>query len=113
LAMATATGVGSWLAALNVKYRDVRFVIPFLLQLWMFASAVFYAFQALHLKEPWYTLYWLNPMATVVEVWRWSLLGGPHPTNAQVALGALGGVVLFAVGVVYFRRKEREFADIV
>jgi lipopolysaccharide transport system permease protein len=113
LAIATAIGVGSWLAALNVKYRDVRFVIPFLLQLWMFASAVFYVFEALHLKEPWHTIFWVNPMATVVEVWRWSLLGGPHPTYPQVALGALGGLVAFTGGVVYFRRKEREFADIV
>ena len=113
LAVASAIGVGSWLAALNVKYRDVRFVVPFLLQLWMFASAVFYVFEALHLKEPWQTIFWVNPIATVVEVWRWALLGGPHPTYGQVALGTLGGLVVFALGVVYFRRKEREFADIV
>jgi lipopolysaccharide transport system permease protein len=113
LAIATAIGVGSWLAALNVKYRDVRFVVPFLLQLWMFASAVFYWFEALHLHQPWRTIYWLNPMAAVVEGWRWSLLGGPHPSFGQVGLGVLGGVAVLVVGIVYFRRREREFADIV
>jgi lipopolysaccharide transport system permease protein len=113
LAIGTAVGVGSWLAALNVKYRDVRFVVPFLLQIWMFASAVFYVAEALHLKEPWNTIFWANPLAVAVEGWRWSLLGGLHPSYAHVALGTLGGLMLFAVGIVYFRRKEREFADIV
>jgi lipopolysaccharide transport system permease protein len=113
LAIGTAIGVGAWLSALNVKYRDVRFAVPFLLQLWMFASAVFYVFQALHLKQPWDTIFWLNPLAVAISGWRWALLGGPHPTYGQVALGTLGGLVIFAAGVVYFRRKEREFADIV
>ena len=113
LAVGTAVGVGAWLSALNVKYRDVRFAVPFLLQLWMFASAVFYVFAALHLREPWHTLFWVNPMAVAVEGWRWTLLGGPHASYGQVALGALGGLLIFAAGVVYFRRKEREFADIV
>jgi len=113
LAMGAALGVGAWLAALNVKYRDVRFVIPFLMQLWLFASAVVYSFQALHLHEPWRTIYWINPMATAVEVWRWSLLGGPHPTYGQVGLGALSGALVVVAGVVYFRRKEKELADIV
>jgi lipopolysaccharide transport system permease protein len=113
LGIMTAAGVGAWLSALNVKYRDVRFVVPFLLQLWMFASAVFYSVVALHLHEPWHTIYWLNPMAAVVEGWRWSLLGGPHPTYGQVGLAVLGGASVLVLGVVYFRRKEREFADIV
>jgi len=113
LAMATAVGVGAWLAALNVKYRDVRFVVPFLLQLWMFASAVFYSSQAVHLDEPWDSLFWANPMAGVVEGWRWALLGGPHPAYGDVALATAGGLVVLVAGVVYFRRKEREFADIV
>jgi len=113
LAIGTAIGVGAWLSALNVKYRDVRFAVPFLLQLWLFASAVFYVAAALHLKEPWETLFWVNPMAVAVEGWRWALLGGPHMTYWQVALGTLSGLVILAAGVVYFRRKEREFADIV
>ncbi len=113
LAVGSAIGVGAWLAALNVKYRDVRFVVPFLLQLWMFASAVFYVFAALHLGSPWKTIFWLNPMAAAIEGWRWALLGGPHPTYGQVALGTLAGLVMFTAGIVYFRRREREFADIV
>ena len=113
LAIGTAIGVGAWLSALNVKYRDVRFAVPFLLQLWLFASAVFYVAAALHLKEPWETLFWVNPLAVAVEGWRWALLGGPHMTYWQVALGTLSGLVILAAGVVYFRRKEREFADIV
>jgi lipopolysaccharide transport system permease protein len=113
LVIGSAIGVGAWLAALNVKYRDVRFAVPFLLQLWMFASAVFYVFPALHLKEPWHTIFWVNPLAVAVSGWRWALLGGPHPSYGQVALGTLGGLLVLAAGIVYFRRKEREFADIV
>jgi lipopolysaccharide transport system permease protein len=113
LAMATAIGIGAWLAALNVKYRDVRFVVPFLLQLWMFASAVFYSATALELHEPWDTIFWANPMAGVVEGWRWGLLGGVRPAYEDVALSTIGGLVVLVAGVVYFRRKEREFADIV
>jgi lipopolysaccharide transport system permease protein len=113
LAIGTAFGVSAWLSALNVKYRDVRFVIPFLLQLWLFASAVFYSFQALRLPEPWNTLFWLNPMAGVVEGFRWSLIGGPRPSYFQVALATLGGIAFLVAGLVYFRRTERYFADII
>ena len=113
LAMGTAFGVGAWLSALNVKYRDVRFVVPLLLQLWMFVSAVFYSFQSLGLEEPLRTLFWLNPMAGAVEGFRWALLGGIRPTGEQVALSSLVGLVLLAGGVLSFRRMERVFADIV
>ncbi len=113
LAMATAAGVGAWLAALNVKYRDVRFVVPFLLQLWLFASAVFYLFDSLGLGEPWSTIFWLNPMAGVVEGFRWSLLGGVRPTFGEVGISAGAGLAFLTAGVLYFRRMERVFADIV
>jgi lipopolysaccharide transport system permease protein len=113
LAVGSAVGVGALLSALNVRYRDIRYVVPFLVQIWMFASAVFYVFAALDLHEPWRTLYWLNPMAGVVEGFRWALLGGLHPSYGQVALSTLGGLVLFSVGVFYFRRLERFFADII
>jgi homopolymeric O-antigen transport system permease protein len=113
LAMATAAGVGAWLAALNVKYRDVRFVVPFLLQLWLFASAVFYSFEGLSLDEPWRTIFWLNPMAGVVEGFRWAMLGGVPPEVTDVALSAGSGAVILALGLLYFRRMERVFADIV
>ena len=107
------SGVGSWLAALNVKYRDIRFVVPFVLQLWLFGSSVFITFDALNLSEPWATIYWLNPMAGAVEGFRWSMLGGVRPEVAHLALSGCMSLVLFVAGVIFFRRKEREFADIV
>src|SRR5207245_11417057 len=67
LALGTAVGASAWLASRNVKYRDVRYVVPFLLQLWMFASSVFYSVTALPLHQPWNTIYWINPMAGAVE----------------------------------------------
>ena len=113
LAMGTAAGVGAWLAALNVKYRDIRFVVPFLLQLWLFASAVFIAFEGLNLAEPWATLFWLNPMAGAVEGFRWAFLGGVPPEAAHVLISTLSGVAILVGGLVYFKRLERVFADIV
>jgi lipopolysaccharide transport system permease protein len=113
VAAATAIGVGSWLAALNVKYRDIRFVVPFVLQLWLFGSSVFITFDALNLDEPWATIYWLNPMAGAVEAFRWSMLGGVRPEVAHLAISGCMSLVIFVVGVIFFRRKEREFADIV
>ena len=113
VAAATAIGVGSWLAALNVKYRDIRFVVPFVLQLWLFGSSVFITFDALNLSEPWATIYWLNPMAGAVEAFRWSMLGGVRPEVAHLAISGCMSLVLFVAGVIFFRRKEREFADIV
>lgn len=113
LAMGTAAGVGAWLSALNVKYRDIRFVVPLLLQLWMFVSAVFYSFLSLDLDEPVRTIFWLNPMAGAVEGFRWALLGGIRPTGGDVLLSSLTGLVLLVSGVLYFRRAERTFADIV
>jgi len=109
VALVTAVGVGSWLAALNVKYRDVRYVVPFVMQLWMFASPVVYIPQNLH--GTWLTAYYLNPMAGAVEGFRYSVVGGT--LIWQVALSAAVAFVLFVLGVVYFRRKEREFADVV
>jgi lipopolysaccharide transport system permease protein len=113
LAMISAAGVGTWLAALNVKYRDIRFVVPFLLQLWLFASAVFISFEGLNLEQPWETLFWLNPMAGAVEGFRWAMLGGIRPELAHVALSTVSGLALFAAGLLYFKRMERVFADIV
>jgi lipopolysaccharide transport system permease protein len=113
LALGTAAGVGAWLAALNVKYRDVRFVVPFLLQLWLFASAVFYTFEGLNLDEPWATVFWLNPMAGAVEGFRWALLGGVRPELAHLAISGVSGLVVLLLGLLYFRRMERLVADIV
>ena len=111
LAMATAIGAGSWLAALNVKYRDVRYVVPFLLQLWLFASPVVYSSELL---DGWLRdVYYLNPMAGVVDGFRWALLGGVPPETQYVLLSAASALVVLAAGVLYFRRTERSFADIV
>jgi lipopolysaccharide transport system permease protein len=113
LAFGTAAGVGAWLSALNVKYRDVRFAVPVLLQMWMFFSAVFYVFAGLNLDEPLATIFWLNPMAGAVEGFRWALLGGVRPTIEQFAISGAVGFALMCAGFLYFRKLEREFADIV
>jgi lipopolysaccharide transport system permease protein len=111
LAAVSAVGVGSLLAAVNVRFRDVRYVVPFLMQLWLFASPVVYSAELL--PDSWRTLYYLNPMAGVVEGFRWSVLGGARPDELSVALSTLSALVLLVGGVLYFRRMERQFADIV
>jgi lipopolysaccharide transport system permease protein len=111
LAIITALSVGLWLSALNVKYRDVRYAIPFLTQLWMFATPV--AYPSSLLPQPWRTLYGLNPMAGVVEGFRWMLLGTGNPPGALMAVSVAAVIVLFIGGLRYFRRMEATFADIV
>jgi lipopolysaccharide transport system permease protein len=111
LGLCTALAVGMWLSALNVQYRDVRYTIPFLTQLWLFATPV--AYPSSLLPEPWRSLYGLNPLAGVVEGFRWALLGrtpGPGPLIA-VSVGAV--FVLLIGGLWYFSRMEESFADIV
>jgi lipopolysaccharide transport system permease protein len=110
LAVVTALGVGLWLSALNVKYRDVRYVIPFLVQLWLFATPV--AYSSSIVPASWRPFYDLNPMAGVVEGFRWALLGTGH-LDPMFGLSAVVAVLLLLSGLVYFRRTERTFADIV
>lgn len=111
LAFVTALGAGLWLSALNVRYRDVRYVLPFLIQLWLFATPV--AYPASLLQEPWRTVYGINPMAGVVEGFRWALLGtGPSP-GPLLAASTAAALLLLASGILYFRRMERTFADVV
>ncbi len=111
LAVITALTVGLWLSALNVQYRDVRYTIPFLTQLWLFASPV--AYPSSLLPEPWRTLYGLNPMAGVVEGFRWALLGQTSGPGALVAV-SIGVVIMLLIGGLwYFTRMEQTFADIV
>ncbi len=110
LGMVTALGVGTWFSALNVQYRDVRYVIPFLIQAWLFATPV--AYPSSLLGEPWRTLYGLNPMVGVVEGFRWALLG-TDPPRAMIGVSALASVVLLLTGLHYFRRMENTFADVV
>jgi lipopolysaccharide transport system permease protein len=111
LALVTALGVGLWLSALNVQYRDVRFAVPFLAQLWLFATPI--AYPSSLLPEPWRTLYGLNPMAGVVEGFRWALLGTSTRPGAMIFASAAAALVILITGAFYFRRMERNFADLV
>jgi len=110
LAVVTALAVGLWLSALNVKYRDVRYTINFLIQFWLFATPI--AYSSSLVPERWRPLYGLNPMAGVVEGFRWALLGAKPPgAMLWVSIGVV--VLLLVGGVFYFRRMEQQFADIV
>lgn len=111
LALITSLGVGLWLAALNTKYRDVRYIVSFLVQFWMFATPV--AYPASLLDEPWRTLYGINPMVGVVEGFRWALLGAGSPPGPMVIVSACAAVSLLIGGALYFRRVEKTFADVV
>ena len=112
LALCTSLGAGFWLAALNVEYRDVRYIVPFLVQFWMFGTPVAYPSSLLH--EPWRTWFGLNPMVGVVEGFRWALLGGnQYSPGPMFVVSALASVALLISGAFYFRRMEKTFADIV
>lgn len=111
LALAAALGVGTWLAALNVQFRDVRYTLPFLTQLWLLATPIVYSSTAI--PEPWRTVAALNPMAGVVEGFRWALIGTTPPRPELLALSAVAAVVVLVSGLLYFRRMERTFADVI
>lgn len=110
LTLIAALGVGVWLSALNVEFRDVRYVIPFLTQFWLFATPV--AYPSSLLAGGWRILYGVNPMAGVVEGFRWALLG-TQPPSAMIGVSALISLAILASGVLYFRRMEKSFADLV
>jgi homopolymeric O-antigen transport system permease protein len=109
VAVTTCLGAGLWLAALNVEYRDVRYLLPFLVQFWLFATPV--AYPSSLLSPPWRVLYGVNPMASVVDGFRWSLLGAPAPPLAMIAVSVATSIALVTSGLFYFRRVERTFAD--
>ncbi|CCF83163.1 ABC transporter permease [Nitrolancea hollandica] len=111
LAFMTALGISLWLSALNVKYRDIRFTIPFLTQFWLFVTPV--AYSSSMIPEKWRLLYGLNPMAGVVEGFRWALLGSEQAPGGMILVSAAVVIVLFVGGLFYFRRMEREFADVI
>jgi lipopolysaccharide transport system permease protein len=111
LAVATALTAGLWLSALNVQYRDVRYTIPFLTQFWLFASPV--AYPSSLVPEQWRVLYGRNPMAGVIEGFRWALLGKGSGPGPMLVVSVLVTVVLLVSGAYYFRRMEKTFADIV
>jgi len=111
LGLVAALGVGLWLSALNVEYRDVRYVVPFLTQFWMFATPI--AYPASLLSDPWRTLYGLNPMVGVVEGFRWALLGTNTAPGPIIIVSSLVSLAVLIGGAFYFRRMEKTFADIV
>ncbi len=111
LAVLTALGVGLWLSALNVQYRDVRYTMNFLVQFWLFATPV--AYPSSLIPEKWRVLYGLNPMAGVVEGFRWALLGKSSPPGAMLWVSVAVVVLILVGGLYYFRRMEQQFADIV
>lgn len=111
LAFVTALGAGLWLSALNVQFRDVRYAVPFLVQLWLFATPI--AYPSSLLAEKWQIVYALNPMVGVVEGFRWALLGTETAPGAVVLVSSLVSVTLLVTGAFYFRRVEKTFADIV
>jgi lipopolysaccharide transport system permease protein len=110
LALVTSLGVGIWLSAMNVQFRDVRYAVPFLIQVWLFVTPI--AYPSSVLNEPWKTLYGLNPMAGVVEGFRWALLGTDTPPGPMTVLSAVVALALIVSGVFYFRRMEKGFADV-
>jgi len=110
LAVITALGVGLWLSALNVIYRDVGYVLPFLTQFWMFLTPVVYP--SSKIPAQWQLLYALNPMVGVVEGFRWSLLGTANAPGPMVAVSSFISLLLLVSGLFYFRRMKRTFADI-
>ena len=111
LALVTALGVGLWLSAMNVQYRDIRYAVPFLVQFWMFASPVTYPSSLV--PAQWRALYGLNPMAGVIEGFRWALLGTETAPGPMMGVSVLAALALLISGAFYFRRMERTFADIV
>jgi lipopolysaccharide transport system permease protein len=110
LALLTSLAVGLWLSALNVKYRDFQYTIPFLIQLWLFASPVVYP--ASMLPQSWQYVYALNPMVGVIEGFRWALLGS-KPPEALILVSICVVIILLGGGLFYFKRMEQYFADVV
>jgi lipopolysaccharide transport system permease protein len=110
LALCTALGVGLWLSALNVEYRDVQYIVPFLTQLWLFLTPVVYPASLLPAK--WQTVYALNPMVGVIQGFRWALFGMPFQA-ANLAVSVTAAITILVTGLFYFRRMERTFADVV
>ncbi|MEM7029134.1 MAG: ABC transporter permease [Chloroflexota bacterium] len=111
LALTTSLGVGLWLAAMNVQFRDVRYTVPFLAQSWLFATPI--AYPSSLLSEPWRTLYGLNPMVGVVEGFRWALLNTDTAPGPIVLVSSVVAIGLLISGAYYFRRMEKTFADLV
>jgi lipopolysaccharide transport system permease protein len=111
LTVLTALAVGLWLSALNVRYRDIKYVVPFLANVWMYATPVAYSLSIV--PQEWRRIYALNPMVGVVQGFRWALLGQSRSPGSAVAISAAAIIVILASGLIYFRRTEQTFADVV
>ena len=111
LALVTAVGVGLWLSALNVLFRDINYILPFLTQFWMYLTPV--AYPSSMIPAEWQVIYALNPMTGVVEGFRWALLGTGQPPGIMTLVSSITAVVLLISGMFYFKRMERLFADMV
>jgi len=109
LLLVTALGVGFWLSAINVEYRDVMHTMPFLNQFWFFVTPVVYSSSLV--PEPWQVLYGLNPMAGVVQGFRWALLGVGEGPSPMLAASILVALFLFVSGIAWFHRQEHAFVD--
>lgn len=111
LALITSIGVGLWFSAMNVQFRDIRYMVPFIIQAWMFLSPI--AYPSSLLSEPWRTIYGLNPMAGVVEGFRWALLGTDTAPGPMTIVSTFVALIILVGGAYYFRRKEIIFADVI
>lgn len=110
LAFVTTLGVSFWFAAMNAKFRDVRFAVPFIIQAWLFLTPIVYPSSLL--PQPWRTLYGINPMAGVVEGFRWALLGTDTAPGPMLIISSLAAIAIIVSGAYYFRRMETTVADI-
>jgi lipopolysaccharide transport system permease protein len=111
LAFVSSIGVSLWLSAMNVQFRDVRYMIPFLTQAWFFLTPITYSSSIV--PDAWQLIYGLNPMVGVVEGFRWALLGTDTAPGPMILVSSLIALLLFFGGMYYFRRMEKNFADIV
>jgi lipopolysaccharide transport system permease protein len=113
LAIATllALAVGLWLGPINVRFRDVTHTLPFMLQIWMYGSPIVYPLSMV--PEKWRVLYSLNPMVGVIEGFRWAILGKSRPDLSSLALSVTVILVALVGGLIFFKRRERKFADVI
>jgi lipopolysaccharide transport system permease protein len=111
LALVTALGAGLWFSALNVLYRDIQYIVPFLIQVWLFSTPIVYPSSLI--PEGWRNLYAINPMAGVVEGFRWALLDTDTAPGPMILVSALASGALLVGGLFFFRRMERSFSDVV
>jgi lipopolysaccharide transport system permease protein len=109
MTVSASLAVSLWLSALNVEYRDIKYIIPFLTQIWLFATPI--AYSSSLLSEPWRTIYALNPMVGVVEGFRWALLGTNTQPGFMAFVSMITSLIFLITGAYYFRRMEKTFAD--